>query len=137
MMEHLHSIYHKKDATGIHFSSSTHNHNDFRVQVIEKVLPNTVNHRLEREEYWIRVLGTNTPLGLNKQDKAGCVVLNTHWYIILTKCSERQTHTNNKEVLTTLLKNTNTYVKPNCFSIYFILSYIYSPIYPPIIHPNC
>jgi hypothetical protein len=54
MMEHLNSIYHKKEATGIHFSSPNHNHNDFQVQVIEKVLPNTVNHRLEREEFWIK-----------------------------------------------------------------------------------
>jgi hypothetical protein len=27
-----------------------------------------VNLRLEREEYWIKILGTKTPLWLNKQD---------------------------------------------------------------------
>ena len=68
MMEHLNSIYHKKEATGIHYFSPPHSHNDFRVQVIEKVSPKTVNLRLEREEYWIRMLGTKTPLGLNKQN---------------------------------------------------------------------
>jgi hypothetical protein len=66
--EHLNSIYHKKEATGVHYSSTSHSHNDFRVQVIEKVSPNTVNYRLEREEYWIRIQGTKTPLRLNKQD---------------------------------------------------------------------
>ena len=68
IMEHLNNIYHKKEANGIHYSSPNHNHNDFKVQVIEKVSPNTVNHRLEREEFWIKKLGTRAPLGLNKQD---------------------------------------------------------------------
>ena len=68
MMEHLNCIYHKKEATGIHYSSTSHTHNDFSVQIIEKVLPNTVSYRLEREEYWIKLLGTKVPLGLNKQD---------------------------------------------------------------------
>jgi hypothetical protein len=68
MMEHLYNICHKKEATRIHYSSTTHNHNDFRVQVIEKVLPNTDNFKLEREDYWIRILGTKPLLGLNKQD---------------------------------------------------------------------
>ena len=68
MMEHLNSIFHKTHTIGIHYSSPKHNHNDFSVQVIEKVMPNTVNMRLEREEYWIKTLGTKTPLGLNKQD---------------------------------------------------------------------
>ncbi len=67
-MEHLNSIYHKTNTIGIHFSSPLHNHNDFIVLIIEKVLPNSVNLRLEREEYWIKTLGTKQPLGLNKQD---------------------------------------------------------------------
>jgi hypothetical protein len=66
MVEHLNSIYHKKEAIDIHYFSSTHSDNDFRVQVIEKVSPNVANFRLEREEYWIRMLGTKTPLSLNK-----------------------------------------------------------------------
>jgi hypothetical protein len=36
------------------------------VQVIEKVIPNTVNYRLEREDHWIKTPGTKAPLGLNK-----------------------------------------------------------------------
>ena len=67
VMEHLNSIFHKTNTIGIHFSSPQHKHTDFSVQVIEKVLPNTVNLRLEREELWIKTLGTKTPLGLNKQ----------------------------------------------------------------------
>jgi hypothetical protein len=68
IMEHLNYIFHKKEATGTHFSSPHHSHNDFKVQVIEKVIPNTANYRLEREEHWIRTLGTKVPLGLNKKD---------------------------------------------------------------------
>jgi hypothetical protein len=59
MMEHLNCIYDKKEATGIHFSSTSHSHNDFSVQEIEKMSPNTANYRLEREHFWIRLLGTN------------------------------------------------------------------------------
>jgi hypothetical protein len=36
--------------------------------VVEKVSPTTVNFRLEREDYWSRILGTKIPLGLNKKD---------------------------------------------------------------------
>jgi hypothetical protein len=68
MMEHLNSMFHKTHTIGIHYSSPPHSHNDFRVLVIEKVLPNSVNLRLEREEYWIKTLGTKTPVGLNKLD---------------------------------------------------------------------
>ncbi len=68
MLEHLNNIYHKTETTGIHYSSPAHNHNDFSVQVIEKVFPNTVNYRLEQEEFWIKKLGTKSPMGLNKQD---------------------------------------------------------------------
>ena len=68
MMEHLNYIYHKKEATGAHFTSQNHDHNDCRMQIIEKVIPNTVNYRLEREEHWIKTLGTKIPSGLNKRD---------------------------------------------------------------------
>ena len=70
VMEHLNSIFHKTNTIGIHFSSPQHKHTDFSVQVIEKVLPNTVNLRLEREEFWIKTLGTLAPLGLNKQTQS-------------------------------------------------------------------
>jgi hypothetical protein len=68
MMEHLNSIFHKTNTIGIHYASSSPNHNNFSVLIIEKVLPNTVNLRLEKEEFWIKTRGTKTPLGLNKQD---------------------------------------------------------------------
>jgi hypothetical protein len=67
-MEHLNSIFHKTNTKGTHYSLPLHNHNDFSVLIIEKILPNTVNLRLEREEFWIKTLGTKAPLGLNKQD---------------------------------------------------------------------
>jgi hypothetical protein len=56
------SIFHKTITIGIHYSSPLHNHNDFSVLIIEKVLPNTVNLRLEREEFWIKTLGTKSPI---------------------------------------------------------------------------
>jgi hypothetical protein len=68
MMEHLNNIYHKKETLGAHYNLPNHKHTDFTTQVIEKVCPNTINHRLEREEFWIKTIGTKTPLGLNKQD---------------------------------------------------------------------
>ena len=37
-------------------------------QIIEKVMPNTPQYRLEREEMWIRLLETRVPFGLNKMD---------------------------------------------------------------------
>jgi hypothetical protein len=61
-------MYHQKDTLGVHYSLPNHKHTDLITQVIEKVIPNTVNHRLEREEYWIKTLGTKVHLGLNKQD---------------------------------------------------------------------
>jgi hypothetical protein len=66
--EHLYCIKKQKEVTGIHFSSQSHSNSDLRVQVIEKVIPNTVNMRLEREEMWIRKLVTKRPNGLNKND---------------------------------------------------------------------
>jgi desmoglein 4 len=66
--EHLYCIRKKKEATGIHFSTGNHSNSDMRVQVIEKVMPNTVNMRLERESFWINKLATKSPQGLNKND---------------------------------------------------------------------
>ncbi len=66
--EHLYNIKKKKEATGVHFSSNNHSNSDMRVQVIEKVMPNTVNKRLEREDMWIKKLATKRPHGLNKND---------------------------------------------------------------------
>jgi peptide-methionine (R)-S-oxide reductase len=68
MKEHLNNMYHKKEVTGTHYSLPGHSHWNFKVQIIEKVTPNTPNYRLEREDYWIKKLATKTPLGLNKND---------------------------------------------------------------------
>jgi hypothetical protein len=68
VMEHLNSIFHKTNTIGVHYSSPLHNHNDFSVLIIEKVQPNTVNLRLQREKFWIKTFCTKSPLGLNKQD---------------------------------------------------------------------
>ena len=66
--EHIYYIGKKKEATGTHFSTNNHNNSDFRVQVIEKVIPNAPQMRLDREDFWIRTLNTKSPSGLNKND---------------------------------------------------------------------
>ena len=66
--EHLYNICQKKEVTGTHYTSTGHSHWDLKVQVLEKVTPNTPSYRLEREEYWIKKFSTKTPFGLNKYD---------------------------------------------------------------------
>ena len=68
MKEHLYNMYKKTEVTGLHYSLPGHSHWNFKVQVIEKVYPNTANFRLEREDYWIKKLETKIPPGLNKND---------------------------------------------------------------------
>jgi hypothetical protein len=58
----------QKEVTGLHYSLPGHSHWDLKVQVIEKVTPNTPSYRLEREEFWIKRLVTKFPHGLNKND---------------------------------------------------------------------
>jgi hypothetical protein len=65
MKEHLQSIQNHKEATGIHFNEP---HHYTQVQVVEKVIPNIPQYRLEREDYWIRKLNSKAPVGLNKYD---------------------------------------------------------------------
>ena len=53
---------------GEHFCLKNHSNSDLMAQIIEKVMPNTPQYRLEREEMWIRLLETRVPFGLNKMD---------------------------------------------------------------------
>ena len=64
MMEHLRSIKNEKNAWGEHFSDKCDSKN-WLVQVIEKVTPNNEPFRLQREKYWIHLLDTKKPFGLN------------------------------------------------------------------------
>ena len=64
----MYSIVKNEKTIGTHFNSKGHDHLDMRVTVIEKVIPNTNNYRLEREDWWIKTLNTKTPKGLNKND---------------------------------------------------------------------
>ena len=41
---------------------------DMKVTIIEKVMPNTVNHRLESEEWDIKTLNTQDPKGKHNND---------------------------------------------------------------------
>ncbi len=66
--EHLYYIRKKKEATGTHFSTDNHSNSDMKVQIIEKVMPNSINMRLERESMWINKLATKRPHGMNKSD---------------------------------------------------------------------
>ena len=56
----------RQDKTiGLHFSSACKD-DDLKMQVIEKVFPNSEPFLLERENYWIKTLKTKHPHGLNK-----------------------------------------------------------------------
>ena len=46
--EHLCNICQKKEVTGLHYTSPGHSHWDLKVQVLEKVTPNTPSYRLEK-----------------------------------------------------------------------------------------
>ena len=50
---------------GIHYNSPGHGLDNFSVQIIEKVTPNTPHMLLERERMWIMKFNTVSPLGLN------------------------------------------------------------------------
>ena len=68
-IRHIYSIQKKNvTAVGEHFCSKNHCTSDLRAQIIEKVMPNTPQVRLEREEMWIRLMETKLPYGLNKVD---------------------------------------------------------------------
>ena len=64
-MEHLRSVRAKDKTIGLHFSSACKD-DDLKMQVIEKVFPNSEPFLLERENYWIKTLKTKHPHGLNK-----------------------------------------------------------------------
>ena len=67
--EHVNDIKNSKDtANGQHYNSKGHSLSDFRAMVIEKVIPNDGAWLLEREEMWIRRLGTKKHHGLNRID---------------------------------------------------------------------
>ena len=59
----------KKDKPiGVHFNLEGHSLDNFRIQIIEKVISNFTNILLERERNWIRKLDTKDPNGLNSHD---------------------------------------------------------------------
>ena len=66
--EHLYYVKSSIEATGKHFNSNGHTHENMEVQIIEKVYPNNKEFRLERESYWINKLKTKSPGGLNKNN---------------------------------------------------------------------
>ena len=67
--EHSSDIRYKKETvTGIHYNSTGHTLDNFKVQVIERVVPNTPHMLLQREHWWIRKLQTKKPHGLNDLD---------------------------------------------------------------------
>ena len=52
----------------IHYNSTGHTLDNFKVQVIERVVPNTPHMLLQREHWWIRKLQAKKPHGLNDLD---------------------------------------------------------------------
>ena len=66
MKEHINDIKKAEDKImGIHYNSPGHSLDNFTVQIIEKVTPNTPHMLLERERMWILKFNTVTPFGLN------------------------------------------------------------------------
>ena len=67
--EHIGDIKNNRDTVcAIHFNSRGHSIDNLRVQIIEKVCPNTANTLLEREKLWIQTIVTRKPHGLNAHD---------------------------------------------------------------------
>ena len=65
----INSLYIKKESTtALHYNSIGHDIGNFRVQIIERVVPNTPEMLLEREHFWIQRLQTKLPHGLNTLD---------------------------------------------------------------------
>ena len=58
--EHIYNIQKQKETLGEHFSTKKHCTSDLKVQIIEKVMPNTPQVRLEREEMWIRLMESHS-----------------------------------------------------------------------------
>jgi hypothetical protein len=52
--EHLYAMVQKTKTIRTHFSQNNHSHWDCKLQVIENIMPNTPNYRLEREKFWIK-----------------------------------------------------------------------------------
>ena len=65
--EHKSAIKNNKSdkIMGVHYNLPGHSLADFKVQVVEKVIPNTGHMLLEREHYWINRFNTLIPHGLN------------------------------------------------------------------------
>ena len=66
MKEHITDIKKAEDKIiGIHFNSPGHSLDNFSVEIIEKVTPDTPHMLLERERLWIMKFRTVLPSGLN------------------------------------------------------------------------
>ena len=64
--EHSSDIRITKDkVSGTHYNLPGHSIDNFKVQVLEKVVPNNTQMLLSRESYWINRFQTKTPHGLN------------------------------------------------------------------------
>ena len=65
----MYDIKNQKDTVcAHHFNSKGHSLDNFRVQIIEKVMPNDTHTLLEKEKLWIQRLITRIPFGLNSHD---------------------------------------------------------------------
>ena len=64
---HRYNIVHKNhsDTIGHHFNTPHHSIQHMKVQIIEQLKTNSLQHRLSRENYWINTLKTLHPTGLN------------------------------------------------------------------------
>ena len=62
--EHITNRNNNEKTIGTHYNLPGHQKAYFKVQILERVIPNTKFYRLERESFWMKKLNTMTPLGL-------------------------------------------------------------------------
>ena len=63
--EHITDHDNNEKTVGSHYNLPGHQKAYFKVQVIERVMPNDKFYRLEREDFWMKKLNTMNPIGLN------------------------------------------------------------------------
>ena len=63
--EHITDRDNNEKTVGSHYNLPGHQKAYFKVQVIERVMPNDKFYRLEREDFWMKKLNTMNPIGLN------------------------------------------------------------------------
>ena len=113
ILDHLQFIDENEELTGEHFNLPDHSHSDMKVQIVEKIRPNSEENRRGREEFWIEKISTKAPHGLNKNDWKCFTLKNILWIILNLSLITK----------TLLINNCNSKMK---------LSYVHFPHVPDV-----